>query len=356
MKRLLPIIIGLLLITLYISYKWELKQSYARVETYVKLWESDLAQERLVQKSDALYFKIIAQLGILGVDVDSSGILSCYFAQTVTINFDLIRAGDIRICHRPSNVLLNTLTSPLTLLMIFVSLIFGLMTLRREAGYLLAQKELEHELHLQREIVVFARQVAHDIRSPLTALKMLVSVGQGMSADFKDLLQNSVLRMQNIADDLLETDKQRTTREFHFPIRLEALVKEWCLAHPTVHVHIEDEFKGSLQIDVVKFERIVSNLLNNCFEASADNVRIRIFLKESFGIFEIIDNGSGFKSEILHKIGKRGLTSKKSGHGMGLSDAIQTVESWGGTLVAENLEKGSRVELSLPKALFKRDA
>lgn len=356
MKYLPFLFVTIIVAGLVASFNWELTGSYERVATYIKLWEEDLVQERISQRDEQLYAKILSQVESLGARVSSDN--SCVLPQIVPLHYGLVRTTGIKFCHSLEGILLRSLTSPLMMTVFFGTVFFWLLIWRREIRHGILQKELEMDLNLQKEIVNFSRQVAHDIRSPLTALKTLAGLGQGVSPDFQELLQGSVQRLQGIADDLLEAKTAiSTSQEFRLQDRLRQLSQEWSLAYPEVKCLLNVEGDGVLKVDPVKLGRVLTNLYVNAVEAGSSEVRVTLEVSAAKIALLLQDNGQGVGTDVMNRVGERGFSTKIKGHGLGLSDAKSVLESWGGELqVSSPGLGGTTVSLVFPRKLFQRDS
>ena len=220
----------------------------------------------------------------------------------------------------------------------------------------LAQKlestfELELKISEQALINKISKQVAHDIRSPLTALRAIVSSSQEPS-DHKKMLISIAQRIEEIAQDLLSRKQNFLNLS---SIDLLLVIKEAISEKSVI-------FKGQFFVDYEisdhsplvlanksSLARIISNIFNNSIEANANSIRIKIRLMNSKIWIDIVDNGSGIPPEIIKKLGKEPISyGKINGHGLGLSHAIATVQSWGGEcFVVSEVGKGTTVRITL---------
>jgi hypothetical protein len=106
--------------------------------------------------------------------------------------------------------------------------------------------------------------------------------------------------------------------------------------------------------DPQMFSRILSNLLNNAIEAIDDSGLVTMSLHASENALQlrITDTGRGIPDDVLHRLGKRGFSTKRntdSGSGLGLWHAIETVRQWRGQLSVETkVGKGTTVTIELP--------
>jgi signal transduction histidine kinase len=78
--------------------------------------------------------------------------------------------------------------------------------------------EIAHAIHSEKEKFAFeskykvAHQVAHDIRSPLTALNMVVAGSRGIDPKSAALIRSSVNRITDIANNLIQSAKSKKSR------------------------------------------------------------------------------------------------------------------------------------------------
>lgn len=208
----------------------------------------------------------------------------------------------------------------------------------------------------QLALVALSRQVAHDIRSPLTSMKSalhLLSAGDSESAH--RLLLLSAQRVQNIAEDLLvKPDASIPVPRWQSLSRVVALVRE--LVDAKV---LEIDIRISLEVPTIKaawafidlssVERVLSNLINNSYEAGARQAVLTIWLDEKCNqvLVRLVDDGRGFSSEYLSRSPAIGRSTKLSGFGLGLRNAIDQIEGWGGRLHFSNdlQTKGACIEM-----------
>lgn len=201
-----------------------------------------------------------------------------------------------------------------------------------------------------------AKQVAHDIRSPVAVLQTLADSNLIPETE-KELLIAATNRIRTIADDLLVQKKQEFDPQ-HFDILAAAhtIQFEKAALHHSVILGIQSS-ASKLWVKGVEASaiRIFSNLLNNAFESipSGRDPEVRLEIHETYRevLVHFIDNGKGIPSYLLPRIGKRGFSyGKTSGQGLGLSMAIQQIRSWGGDLQIESeVDDGTTITLRFQK-------
>lgn len=246
------------------------------------------------------------------------------------------------------------------------------------------EKSLRAELEMQslKELNQIASQVSHDIRSPLSALTMVIGTLKEVPEEKRLLIRNATQRINDIANDLLQKGKTKSivtneswsqlptetvslTTEF-IPVILDILVSEKRMqfrefANLEIDVDLKHSFGAFAKINATEFKRVLSNLINNAVEAFNNHhgkVVIGVRKKENSGkgqqveVF-IKDNGKGIPKHIINKLGQMGVSHGKegtqSGSGLGIYHARKTVEALGGQMIIESTEgHGTVIRLSFP--------
>jgi signal transduction histidine kinase/FixJ family two-component response regulator len=214
-----------------------------------------------------------------------------------------------------------------------------------------------------------AMQVAHDIRSPLSALDLVLYDLSYFPEDKRIILRSAVTRIKDIANDLL--NKHRSSLDIPnrsepqlIPALLDSLMTEKRLQFRSkrdvdLELQLDPTSYGSFaEADPVEFKRVVSNLINNAMEALADQGKVSVHIQRNQRLIElrIQDTGQGIPASILQSLGARGTThGKPEGSGLGLFHARTCLESWGGKLDIQSIpephpEPGTTVTLTLPQA------
>ncbi len=211
-----------------------------------------------------------------------------------------------------------------------------------------------------------ARQVAHDIRSPLAALNVVLSTVGKLDEETRLLVRHSITRIQDIANNLLEQSrsgsealKEKTKkRDVHLVSSLiDGIVTEKRTQYrerigiEITHKQCEASYGIFCEVVPSEFKRVLSNLVNNSVEATTKDGAITISteIERSFAKIEVRDTGKGLSKEDIAKIGMRGFTVKAEGSGLGLSHAYKTIESWGGKITFDSERGvGTTVTIFLP--------
>jgi signal transduction histidine kinase len=219
-----------------------------------------------------------------------------------------------------------------------------------------------------------AAQVAHDIRSPLTALSMIA--GEGIATGQKRMVKQAVQRINDIANDLLYrsgasgaemnagcaiSSSDNISSVQSLAATVERILSEKRIQFRT-RFQIPIEFSPSasahfifVKVSPVEFARALSNVVNNAVESVPERGKVIVSIEEfdpTLVDLVIKDNGSGIPPKILHRLGERAFTwGKKDGSGLGLFQAKSFVEASGGKLMVESeVGKGTSVRIRLPVA------
>ena len=111
----------------------------------------------------------------------------------------------------------------------------------------------------------------------------------------------------------------------------------------------------AVNMDIGQINQVILNLLMNAAEAIEDGniprglINMEVRVESSKLALIISDNGPGIPEEIFPNLFKPHITSKKSGHGLGLSTCQRIILNHDGTITAANNEMGGATfTVSLP--------
>jgi two-component system sensor histidine kinase BaeS len=124
-----------------------------------------------------------------------------------------------------------------------------------------------------------------------------------------------------------------------------------------IAIHTNSEFQPTLQIDAVRVEQILHNLLQNALRHTTQSSQVWVNLSSEPGwaLIEVRDSGPGIPEEALPHVFERFYradryrTRPEGGTGLGLAIARKLAEAHDGTLTAaNNPEGGASFTLRLP--------
>ena len=226
------------------------------------------------------------------------------------------------------------------------------LALRDMAGALDTARGRELEAERLRAFREVARRVAHEIKNPLTSMR--IAVDQLQRADAAGLVDRRTAMAREVL--AAETDRlERLAREFADFGRLpegptsevdlvELLEELGRTAVPEgVAVHVTaNGGRRTIQGHYDPLRRAFSNLLRNAAEAMAGHGTIDVAVTgEGRGVvITVADHGPGIPSELRGRVFEPYLTTKPDGTGLGLALVRQTVDAHHGTIAVAETEGG----------------
>lgn len=213
--------------------------------------------------------------------------------------------------------------------------------------------------------VQMAKEIAHNIKSPITAIEMMLPMMIKMPDEMKGILKNSVKeiktlsqRLKTQADSMSFASNEPET--MYLPIIIKDLVAQKQLEYTSrkeIQINLIDEtgcsdafVKGSS----LELKAILSNLINNSVEsygAHGGVVTVRLLCDAISCTIYVVDSGVGIPGEYLCEIGTKPISFKGSkSRGLGLTHAYKIVQSWGGEIsIDSKVGLGTTVKVLLAK-------
>ncbi len=212
--------------------------------------------------------------------------------------------------------------------------------------------------------VQVARQVAHDIRSPLSALMMLTSNATELSEPKRLLLKNAVARINDIANTLQSRSKPVKEPEMRvesLAFCIEEIISEKRALTNRLGIALQFEvqpehFNMFSYLQPTEFKRVLSNVVNNAIEALGNRGLITVELRPlpSGHRAQVIvrDTGCGIPQDIIERVFDNSFSYKKpEGSGLGLYHAREQIRRIKGDIRISSVEGvGTTVSIELPMA------
>ena len=222
----------------------------------------------------------------------------------------------------------------------------------------LAQSERKHAW---REM---AKQVAHEIKNPLTPMRLTVqSFAHSFDAEdpdleskleeFCDTLIQQIDIMSEIASAFSNFAEMPTANKEKLNI-VEEVKKALDIFHePYIRYH-PDKKEITARVDKIQLTRIITNLVTNAIHAleNTENpeINVKVFETQEEVFIDVEDNGKGIEKEDSSKIFEPKFTTKSSGMGLGLPMVKNIVEAYNGKISFTSGRMGKTVfSVSLPK-------
>lgn len=204
--------------------------------------------------------------------------------------------------------------------------------------------------------VKIARQVAHDIRSPLSFLRIAAQVFTEIPTEKRLILASAIQRIEEIADSLDPSKVRAVTAGASNVIELiRAVVEEKRFVTQDKSdikfaISVEEGSVRLARVEPAQFKRIISNLINNSLDAigAGGEITIKIVGNSSNVVIQILDTGHGISDSALSEVKAGRSVGKTFGQGLGLTHARDFIEAWGGRIELTSAEKiGSIITIYL---------
>lgn len=212
-----------------------------------------------------------------------------------------------------------------------------------------------------------ARQVAHDIKNPLTPMKLTLQQLQRLQED--DIVAFTT-RFQEISPALIEQINTISyiASEFSSMAKGEEMKSQWTDINDCL-LYVVNIFKANKEClityinntktpqmvpgDKYGYTRILNNLIKNAIQAmsgkTGGHIIITLSAIKQNCCITIHDNGCGIDKENKAKIFSTHFTTKQSGSGLGLSITKSIIEQFGGTITFSSTKnKGTTFLITLP--------
>ncbi len=206
-----------------------------------------------------------------------------------------------------------------------------------------------------------AKQVAHEIKNPLTPMKLSV---QQLIASFRDknnrfdeifekvsvTILNQIESLSSIASEFSRFAKMPSYKIEEVDLRNVSsdVINLFTDEAVDIQLEINDELP-MVNADNSQVRRLLINLIRNSIQAGASEIKLVINCENNLCSLFIEDNGKGIPSEFRDKIFDQNFTTKPSGMGLGLKLAKRFLDGIGGSIVLEENDKpGAIFKISFP--------
>jgi two-component system sensor histidine kinase KdpD len=235
----------------------------------------------------------------------------------------------------------------------------------------LAREALEAEALRRSDLLKTAllRAVSHDLRSPLTAIRVAVEslasptlfLGERDRAALLETVHAETERLDRVVGNLLDLSRLEAgaappDRSAHALDGILVQVLRQLPGHGRVDVSIPVELP-LVEVDADQIERVLVNLLENALKFSPADSRVRVRASATADLVVVVveDDGPGIPPLELERVFEpfrhASTTAENRGTGLGLAIARGFAEANGGGLVARpGPVGGTVVALELPTA------
>lgn len=210
-----------------------------------------------------------------------------------------------------------------------------------------------------------ATGVAHEIRNPLTAIKMLVQtsadVGDRAALEGEDLkiVEDQIRRMERSVNALLDfarpapAERRRITLTDLLPDVVRLLEGQARKQNVQLSI-VEGSAEATIDADSAQLQQLFLNLGLNALSVMPEGGRLTFKLtnpSDKTICAQVIDTGPGIDPQLIDDIFKPFVTTRQQGVGLGLNVCERIASSHSGTLTACNRRSGGAIfQLCLPLA------
>ena len=203
-----------------------------------------------------------------------------------------------------------------------------------------------------------AAGVAHELRNPLTSVKMLVQTGlegpapAGLPPDDLAIIEHEVRRMEVCIQTFLDfarppTAERRRTDLLAVVRRALALIEGRARRQKVRCVAEVPPGPVELEIDGNQVQQVLVNLLLNALDALPQGGTVHLGVQAPPEVSDVTvrvqDDGPGVAVEVQKRLFEPFVSTKETGLGLGLSICRRLVEAHGGAIQGGNAPEGGAV-------------
>ena len=216
---------------------------------------------------------------------------------------------------------------------------------------------------------VLVAGVAHEIRNPLTAIKVRLYTlreeldAVALGAEDIEVISGEINRLERIVKDFLQFARPSEPKlealsasavvaDVHAFMRAE-------LASLSIDLKLENSISARIRADSHQLKQVLINLVRNAAESITDSGAVTLRVHESTAVIqnkrqpcvfiEVEDTGTGIPLEVQQRLFDPFFTTKETGTGLGLAIAARIVEQHSGVLkFRTQSQQGSIFTILLP--------
>jgi nitrogen fixation/metabolism regulation signal transduction histidine kinase len=209
-----------------------------------------------------------------------------------------------------------------------------------------------------------AKQVAHEIKNPLTPMRLTVQsfqrkfdkndpqINDKIDEYSKTLIQQ-IDTMSSIASAFSNFAKMPTQKREELNV-VEVVKHSLDIFSEDYISYIPAKKSIIAELDKSQVIRIVTNLVKNSIQSLSEqeykSIEVKVSENNGYVIINIADNGQGISEEDKERVFEPKFTTKSSGMGLGLPMIKNIVEAYNGTISFNSkLNKGTVFKVVLPK-------
>lgn len=200
-----------------------------------------------------------------------------------------------------------------------------------------------------------AAYLAHEIRNPLGAMKLFLSMLKNQTSNNEEALSTlkqidtCVSKLDNVVSNVLQFAK--SSKETFTPINIKSIIKEELSLIKTVSkkdIKIVENYDDDMMFVLGSpnsLKRVFNNLFLNALQAQKENAYIEVNAKcdkEKITI-SISDKGCGIDEKVIDKIFDPFISTKNEGTGLGLSVVKKILNDHNASISANNIKNNQNI-------------
>jgi signal transduction histidine kinase len=209
-----------------------------------------------------------------------------------------------------------------------------------------------------------AKQVAHEIKNPLTPMRLSVQSFQrkfdpndsnihNKVDEYTKTLIQQIDTMSSIASAFSNFAKMPAQKSEQLNI-VEVIDLALDIFTENYITFTADEKEIIATFDRTQLIRVVTNLVKNAIQSIPEErtpkIDVHVFSKDKEVVFTVSDNGNGVTEENISKVFEPKFTTKTSGMGLGLPMIKNIIEAYNGSITFKSQEnKGTTFTVTFPK-------
>ncbi len=204
-----------------------------------------------------------------------------------------------------------------------------------------------------------ARQVAHEIKNPLTPMRLgvqhLQRARHDPRVDFDKVFDSNMKRMleeidrlDNIARAFSRYGSAQPDLPGAEEVDVSSIVNDVIELERMAGAGVQWEVSGSAGPVLAlagrtELREVLLNVLENARHAGAVRVSVRVFEDAGRVTVEVADDGSGISAAALPRVFEPHFSTRTTGSGLGLAISRRLVEAWGGTIDIQSGEAAGTI-------------
>lgn len=185
--------------------------------------------------------------------------------------------------------------------------------------------------------------IAHELRNPLTAIRMAVETATPADSEARTIAVSEIERLERTLREMLDYVRPREPRRTNVPVaalfdEIVKLLKPQC-DHLNVRLVAEDPGDRVVSADKDRLKQALLNLVLNAAQAQPRGGSVTLRAGER-GL-EVADEGPGIPEDVRENLLQPFVTTKEAGIGLGLAVVKQVADEHGAELSFETGPAGT---------------